>query len=30
VFALIGVGDDGIERARERTEAPVDALVRRE
>ena len=30
VFALIAVGDDGIERACERTEAPVDALVRRE
>ncbi|WP_049927629.1 phosphoribosyltransferase family protein [Halopiger goleimassiliensis] len=27
VFTLIGVGDDGIARARERTDAPVGALV---
>jgi adenine phosphoribosyltransferase len=30
VFALIAVGDEGIERARRHTDAPVDALVRRE
>jgi adenine phosphoribosyltransferase len=30
VFALIAVGDDGIDRARQHTEAPVAALVRRE
>jgi adenine phosphoribosyltransferase len=28
VFALIAVGDDGIDRARDRTDAPVEALVR--
>ncbi|MFO7927785.1 MAG: phosphoribosyltransferase family protein [Halobacteriota archaeon] len=28
VFALIAVGDEGIERARSRTDAPVDALVK--
>ncbi|WP_254839833.1 phosphoribosyltransferase family protein [Natronomonas marina] len=28
VFALIAVGDEGIERARAHTDAPVDALVR--
>ena len=27
VFTLIAVGDDGIERARERTDAPVSALI---
>ncbi|XVH30322.1 phosphoribosyltransferase family protein [Haloferacaceae archaeon DSL9] len=27
VFALIAVGDEGMSRARERTDAPVDALV---
>jgi len=27
VFALIAVGDEGIDRARRRTDAPVDALV---
>jgi len=30
VFALIAVGDEGIDRARDHTDAPVDALVRRE
>ena len=30
VFALIAVGDEGIERAREHADAPVGALVRRE
>ncbi len=30
VFALIAVGDEGIERARAGTDAPVEALVRRE
>ena len=30
VFALIAVGDEGIERARDHTDAPVDALLRRE
>ena len=30
VFALIAVGDEGIDRARASTDAPVDALVRRE
>ena len=30
VFALIAVGDEGIERARDHTDAPVGALVRRE
>ncbi|MFB6157710.1 MAG: phosphoribosyltransferase family protein [Haloferacaceae archaeon] len=28
VFALIAVGDEGVERARDRTDAPVEALVR--
>jgi adenine phosphoribosyltransferase len=30
VFALIAVGDEGIERARWHTDAPVGALVTRE
>jgi adenine phosphoribosyltransferase len=30
VFALIAVGDEGIDRARSRTDAPVDALVKLE
>jgi len=28
VFALIAVGDEGVARARERTDAPVGALTR--
>lgn len=30
VFALIAVGDEGINRAKSQTDAPVDALIRRE
>lgn len=30
VFALIAVGDEGIDRAQSQTDAPVDALIRRE